>query len=414
MKNGTTKLRDVSEHITVGFVGSMSKYFIDDGVPLLRGQNIKPYQLDLTNLKYIPPEIHKKWKKSSLRADDVVIVRVGYPGTACVIPEGFGDLNAASLVIVRPNPDKLDSRYLCYVINSPWGKATIQGRLVGAAQQVFNTNTAAELEIHLPPLPTQRKITAILSAYDDLIENNTRRIKILEEMAQALYREWFVKFRFPGHEKVKMVESELGMVPEGWEVRRLGDIARETRRSVHPEKINPKTPYIGLQHIPRKSIALSEWGMAGEVKSTKLSFRSGEILFGKIRPYFHKVSVAPLDGVCSSDTIVISPKDSDYFSIVLACVSSEEFVNHATQTSQGTKMPRANWKILIKYPVVIPPLPLLIRFDEFMQNVINQIQNMIFRNRNLCRTRNLLLPKLISGEVYVDNIDVQMPNNGGA
>lgn len=198
-----------------------------------------------------------------------------------------------------------------------------------------------------------------------------------------------------------MVESELGMVPEGWEVRRLGDIARETRRSVNPEKINPETPYIGLQHIPRKSIALSEWGMAGEVKSTKLSFKSGEILFGKIRPYFHKVSVAPLDGVCSSDTIVISPKDSDYFSIVLACVSSEEFVNHATQTSQGTKMPRANWKILIRYPVVIPPLPLLIRFDEFMQNVINQIQNMIFRNRNLSSTRDLLFPKLISGEVKV-------------
>ena len=92
----------------------------------------------------------------------------------------------------------------------------------------------------LPPLPTQRKIAAILSAYDDLIEVNTRRIAILEEMARALYREWFVRFRFPGHEGVRMVESAVGLVPEGWEVKALGDIAmREVRRGVQPEQIDP-------------------------------------------------------------------------------------------------------------------------------------------------------------------------------
>jgi len=110
-----TKLEDVSDDITVGFVGSMSSLFIDRGVPLLRGQNIQPGRLDLTNLKYISPETHQKWKKSALKAGDVVIVRVGYPGTSCVIPEGMGDLNAASLVIVRPNKGKLDSHFLCYV-----------------------------------------------------------------------------------------------------------------------------------------------------------------------------------------------------------------------------------------------------------------------------------------------------------
>jgi len=317
---------------------------------------------------------------------------------------GFG---STEFFVFRHKEGISDPGYVFYLANSDIVRKPAEKSMFGASgRQRADLASIKDLEIPAPPLPTQRKIAAILSAYDDLIENNTRRIKILEEMAQALYREWFVKFRFPGHERVKMVESELGMVPEGWEVRRLGDIARENRRSVNPEKINPETPYIGLQHIPRKSIALSEWGMAGEVKSTKLSFKSGEILFGKIRPYFHKVSVAPLDGVCSSDTIVISPKDSDYFSIVLSCVSSEEFINHATQTSQGTKMPRANWNILIRYPLVIPPLPLLIRFDEFMQNVINQIQNMIFRNRNLSSTRDLLLPKLISGEVKVEKVGI--------
>jgi len=301
----------------------------------------------------------------------------------------------------------MDTKYIKYYLEN---KLDALLKLSGGATFPNLTgNDFATFPIHYQK--NRHKIAAILSAYDDLIESNTRRIRILEEMAQALYREWFVKFRFPRHEKVKMVESEMGMVPEGWEVRRLGDIAKETRRSVQPEKIKPETPYIGLQHIPRKSIALAEWGMASEVKSTKLSFKSGEILFGKIRPYFHKVGVAPLDGVCSSDTIVISPKDSDYFSIVLACVSSEEFVNHATQTSQGTKMPRANWKLLIKYPVVIPPLTLLIRFDEFIKNVTNQIQNMIFRNRNLSSTRDLLLPKLISSKVKVEKVGIGIREN---
>ena len=162
-----------------------------------------------------------------------------------------------------------------------------------------------------------------------------------------------------------------------------------------------------LEHLPRKSIALAEWGTASQVKSTKLAFNKGEILFGKIRPYFHKVGVAPVEGVCSSDAIVIVPKAQEYFSIVLSCVSSEEFVNHATQTSQGTKMPRANWDVLVKYPVAVSPLPLLNQFNDFIQNIVAQIQNLTFKNNNLRRTRDLLLPKLISGEIDVENLDIE-------
>lgn len=299
------RIKELSRDITVGFVGSMSNCFVDEGVPLLRGQNIKPYKVEFENLKFIPPEVHAKWKKSALKSGDVVIVRVGYPGTAAVIPEGVGDLNAASLVIVRPNPELLDSYYLSYVLNSPWGKSVIGGRLVGAAQQVFNTNTAADLEIPAPPLATQRRIASILSAYDDLIKNNSRRIAILEEMARIIYEEWFVRFRFPGHENVRLLESEQGVIPEGWSWRNIRDIAEDVRDSVDPESSDPRTPYVGLEHIPRRSIGLAEWGSASEVQSIKLSFKSGDILFGKIRPYFHKVAVAPVDGVASSDAIVI-------------------------------------------------------------------------------------------------------------
>ena len=266
--------------------------------------------------------------------------------------------------------------------------------------------TLLDVEIPLPPLETQRKIVTILGNYDDLIENITRRIKILEEMAQTIYREWFVEFRFPGHENVKMVESELGLIPQGWEVGKLGDLAEAVRRNIKPRDVDQETPYFGLEHLPRKSIALSHWDTVDSINSTKLAFKKGEILFGKIRPYFHKVGVAPLDGICSSDTIVVRAKRNGFFAIVLACVTSERFIEVATVTSQGTKMPRANWEVLTEYPIVLPPLHLFEQFNNLIQGIVEMINSLIFRNINLGKTRDVLLPKLISGELDVSDLDI--------
>jgi type I restriction enzyme S subunit len=161
------RLKNVSEYITVGFVGSMSSLFIDEGIPLLRGLNVNPGSVDLSVLKYISKDTHIQWKKSSLLPGDVVMVRVGYPGTAAVIPDGLGDLNAASLVIVRPNKKLLDPHYLCFYINSYQGKIEVQNKLVGGAQQVLNTNTAANLDLPTPPtIDEQRAIAQILTDMD--------------------------------------------------------------------------------------------------------------------------------------------------------------------------------------------------------------------------------------------------------
>ena len=275
----------------------------------------------------------------------------------------------------------------------------------GAAVPTLNRNHLDSLELRIHNLPTQCKIAAILSNYDDLIENNTRRIEILEEMAGTIYREWFVEFRFPGHENAKVVESELGLIPQGWEVGKLGDLAESVRRNIKPSDVDQETPYFGLEHLPRKSIALSHWDTVDSINSTKLAFKKGEILFGKIRPYFHKVGIAPLDGICSSDTIVIRAKRDEFFAIVLACVTSERFVEVATVTSQGTKMPRANWDVLTEYPIVLPSSQLFERFNSLIQGIIEMIDNLIFRNINLRESRDLLLPKLISGELDVSDLN---------
>ncbi len=277
-----------------------------------------------------------------LRRGDLLVAMTeqsrGLLGSSAVIPQDDLYLHNQRLgLVVGLDECMLDRRFLYYLFNTPCVRNRIQATASGTKVRHTSPSRIGDVTVELPPIALQHRIADILSAYDERIENNTRRIQILEEMAQAIYREWFVSFRFPGHEQVEMVESELGMIPEGWEARRLGELAEENRRSVDPAEIDPDTPYVGLEHIPRRSIALADWGRAEDVQSTKLRFAKKEILFGKIRPYFHKVALAPLSGVCSTDAIVISAKSPEYRALVLCCVSSEPFVAHATQTSQGTK-----------------------------------------------------------------------------
>lgn len=131
----------------------------------------------------------------------------------------------------------------------------------------------------------------------------------------------------------------------------------------------------------------------------KLEFKKGEILFGKIRPYFHKVSVAPFDGLCSADTIVVRARRPEHYAIVVASVSSDAFVAEASATANGAKMPRANWNVLKKYQVVVPNGKVAERFSALFVEIIAKQQALIFQIQTLRRTRDLLLPRLLSGQV---------------
>jgi type I restriction enzyme S subunit len=394
-----------------------SGWYEEDGYPIVKVSNFTDDSIDISNLTRIRSDLSGDYKAYVLRTDDVVVQTVGsWPnnpqsvvGKAIKVPTGAnGALLNQNAVRLDPVP-QVDRKFLFYLLRSEHFKSYIINTAQGAASQAAITlESLNAYSFALPPLPTQRKIASILSAYDDLIENNTRRIAILEEMAQAIYREWFVNFRFPGHENVKLVESPIGMIPEGWRANTVGDLAVDERRSVNPQEVDPESPYVGLEHIPRKSITLSDWGLASEIESTKHRFCEGEILFGKIRPYFHKVVVAPFDGICSSDAIVIVPRKVDDFSAVLCCVSSVPFVDHATQTSQGTKMPRANWEVLTKYPLPLPPAGLLGRFNGFVKDIVSTLKTLMLKNHNLRTTRDLLLPKLISGKLDVEDLDIDL------
>ena len=173
------KLEDLAKRVTVGFVGSMAQEYIEEGIPMLRSQNIKPFSLDFNNLKFISQKFHKKIIKSSLREDDVAIVRTGNPGTACVIPRGLAELNCSDLVIVTPDKNKLDPHFLCFYFNSIAGHY-VSAQLVGAVQQHFNVGAAKLMKIKLPSIHEQKEIVDILKSIQDKIELNLQMNKTLE------------------------------------------------------------------------------------------------------------------------------------------------------------------------------------------------------------------------------------------
>ena len=267
----------------------------------------------------------------------------------------------------------------------------------------------------LPPLPEQREIAAILGALDDKIELNRKTSTTLEEMARALYRSWFVDFdpvhaKAAGQPPAHMDAATAALfphrfgddgLPEGWKSGVLGDFARNAKAQVNPDNIDLETPYIGLEHMPRRSVRINNWDKAEKVSSAKMRMKEGQFLFGKLRPYFHKVGMVPVDGICSTDILVIEAKKHHWCEFVLCVISSEELVEHANSSSTGTRMPRAKWSDLAAFEIAVPNDALLSAFSDITSCWYDRIHNSIFESQTLAALRDTLLPQLMSGELRV-------------
>ncbi len=279
---------------------------------------------------------------------------------------GKFDAYQRTYVIRTLDEASLSNRYLYYALQPKL--ELMKSISTGAATKFLTLTLLRGLDLEVPPLPTQHKIASVLSTYDDLIENNTRRIEILEEMAQATYREWFVNFRYPGHEKVSMVESKLGRIPEGWEIESLAGIAQK-RNSKYTETEHRDLPLLDLARIPRRSWAMSEFGDTNEISTSRITFSKDDILFGSIRPYFHKVVLAPVVGVTNVSVLVLRSVGEVPVSFLLSNLFSDATVDWASQHSTGTKMPVIKWDVLAKMPVIVPPPSLLGSFDELVTHL---------------------------------------------
>ena len=367
--------------------------------------------------------------KCTLLAGDVVITKDSEKyddiGVPALIRENISNLVCGyHLAILRPIPEVINGTYLFYTLSSFDSAAQFHSLANGVTRFGLRKADILRVEVPLPPLPEQRAIADILGTLDDKIGLNQRIDKTLEEMAQALFKSWFIDFdpvrakmegrwrrpeSLPGLPSElydlfpdRLVDSQLGLIPEGWKATTLSNVVDHPRRNVWPNQLDPETPYLSLQHMPKKSIALTNWGTASRVGSIKFAFKRGEILFGKLRPYFHKVGVAPVDGVCSTDIVVLAPKGRVWFAFVLGHVSSTAFVDYANRSSTGTRMPRANWTDMGRYDLVLPSESVAKAFTAHVEPLVERIDVGIHESRKLAGIRDTLLPQLVGGKLPTD------------
>lgn len=349
---------------------------------------------------YITQEKDALLRKGRLSRGDIVYTTRGTIGNVAyysnTIPYEHLRINSG-MVILRVNVVEANAAFLYQYLKSAKVREYFLSFKTGSAQPQLPIKNFSAIEIDLPDLPTQRRIASILSAYDDLIENNRRQIKLLEEAAQRLYREWFVELRFPGHESVKVVDG----VPEGWMKGTLNTIAEFTGKKANKAERERYKCYLPIDCLPKKSLAYINHDNISNAESSLLSFAKYDIIFGAMRPYFHKVVIAQEEGLTRSTCFVINSRSKEYWSYVCMLLFSEEAIDYATHVSVGTTMPYVRWKDFERMPVLIPSQKVAAHFHEMLLPIIQKISCIAKHIALLSEARDRLLPKLMSGEMEV-------------
>ena len=349
--------------------------------------------------------------KTSTYSFDTEAVLLGGNNANGIYPlkffKGKFDAYQRTYIIRSVNEKSLNNRFLFYSLRPKLD--ILKSISTGAATKFLTLGLLKNLEITLPPITIQHKIASILSAYDDLIENNLRRIKILEEMAQLIYREWFVHFRFPGHEKVRFVDSELGKIPEGWDIVMLKEIVENINKSTIAGDHLSERKYIPIDCIPRKSLFLEETKNWEEAQSSLILFEENDILFGAMRPYFHKVIISPIKGVTRKTCFVLRPIKEVHLAYSLMLIFQSETVDYANAHSRGSTIPYAVWAgSLANKKILLPDEKIIEKYQDIVFPMIKKLQSFFPINNNLRQTRDLLLPRLISGEIDVSDLDIEI------
>jgi type I restriction enzyme S subunit len=307
----------------------------------------------------------------------------------------------------------IDHRFLYYWMQGPDSMnqlVQVKG-LTDMADYVSLTNQR-RMWLSAPPLSTQRKIAAILSAYDDLIENNQRRIKILEQMAQNLYREWFVKFRFPGHEHARFTNSALGRIPEGWNVVKLADVADVNRAQINVRSAPDEIHYIDISSVsPGQIDSITTYAFTEAPGRARRVVQHGDVLWSCVRPNrcSHARVMHPEPNTIASTGFAVLTATKVPFTFLYFSTTTDDFVSYLTNSATGAAYPAVTTATFENADVIVSPMPLLMKFGDTTIPMAEQIHTLQRRNQTLRRTRDLLLPRLISGEVDVSGLDIAAP-----
>ena len=322
----------------------------------------------------------------------VVTGRSGSIGNVFYIEEDFWPLNTALYVIdFKGNDPRFTSYFLRNVLKGYQSeKAAIPG---------VDRNVLHEIKVRLPSLPEQLRITEILSSYDDLIDNNRRRMALLEDSARQLYREWFVRLRFPGHEHTPIVDG----VPQGWERKPLGEIGGINQCNI-ASGFDGEIEYIDIASVTRNSVNdTTTYEFRDAPGRARRIVRHGDIIWSCVRPNrrSHAVIWQPAENlVASTGFVVISPKSLPT-SFLYQAVTTDLFVGYLENHAKGAAYPAVVSADFERATILVPPPAFVTAFDEFAEPLLWQIQNLHSQTQNLRQARDLLLPRLMNGELAI-------------
>jgi type I restriction enzyme, S subunit len=379
--------------------------------------------LDLSDIRHIAEDEYPKWtRRVEPRPGDVVFTYEASLHRYAIIPPGFRGTLGRRVALIRPNPAVAETQFLLYAFISPQWRRTVEARInVGSTVDRVPLVDFPNFPISLPPLPIQRKIAAILSAYDDLIANNTRRVKILEEMAQRVYHEWFVEFRYPGHEGVPLVESELGPIPQGWQVLSLSDVADATRGLSWDREQEVTDGGVAIITIPNvqerlKLSTMTHLAGVSDRNVARFSLRHGDVVLVGSNGNPDRVGQAirvptNVTALLASFLMRVRTEDPRTSNALLYMQLKDKRLTDQWRSAAvgATSLRNLRLSALRASRVLRPGARIEMRAQSQFEPLLALQDSLDLQSTNLHAHRDLLLPHLVSGEIDVDRLDIHMP-----
>ena len=371
-------------------------------------------RLNLAEIRHIAEDDYAAWtRRVEPHPGDLVFTYEATLNRYALIPNGFRGCLGRRMALIRTDPRRVDVRFLLYYFfTEEWRAVIRKNMLTGATVDRIPLTSFPDFPVKAPQFSVQQRIADVLSAYDELIENNQRRIQILETMARALYREWFVEFRFPGHEKIPRVASPLGDIPQGWETKPLGEVAHIFRgRSYRSVDLAGEggLPFLNLKCIDRdggfRRSGLKRY--TGEYRDTHIA-KKGDIVVAvtdmtQERRIVARAALVPTlkreFGVYSMDLVRVEPRPPMPGEFLYAFLRYSSFGDEVKQHANGVNVLHLAPKRITEFQLVVPPIDLIRQFTGVSAPTVGQMDTLESQIENLRCTRDLLLPRLLSGQV---------------